>query len=166
MGYSGVSAVPSRNPFIFLGHFNLCPVCLEPSEDCRNPFIFLGHFNEVTEELWKEARASSQSLHFLRAFQLEGLRDVVEVIICRNPFIFLGHFNNQNSATQQPTTPRRNPFIFLGHFNNLKKALRYLSECESQSLHFLRAFQPEMGVAVILYDKSRNPFIFLGHFNS
>ena len=42
-----------------------------------------------------------------------------------------------------------------------------MSKKQSQSLHFLRAFQRKdqrdlgnMGVA-----KSRNPFIFLGHFN-
>ena len=36
----------------------------------------------------------SQSLRFLRAFQLSLRRDKREgVILCRNPFVSLGHFN-------------------------------------------------------------------------
>ncbi len=61
----------SRNPFIFLGHFNI------PTTNnwqwipltSRNPFIFLGHFNPT-----------------YRNFPINGKT-------CRNPFIFLGHFN-------------------------------------------------------------------------
>ena len=59
----------------------------------------------------------SQSLHFLRAFQLwvDVNRDCFREAR-RNPFIFLGHFNPWNSKVTAMNS-RRNPFIFLGHFN-------------------------------------------------
>ena len=85
----------SRNPFIFLGHFNYqegeagCS-CEEP---CRNPFIFLGHFN----------RTRSTNLIYLS--------------LGRNPFIFLGHFNLRRCSHEGNSEKGRNPFIFLGHFN-------------------------------------------------
>ncbi len=58
-----------RNPFIFLGHFNIpFQGALEKLAKSRNPFIFLGHFNSQPLRLNIYAKG-------------------------RNPFIFLGHFN-------------------------------------------------------------------------
>ena len=184
-----------RNPFIFLGHFNLCPVCLEPSEDCRNPFIFLGHFNQINMMYMQREREKSQSLHFLRAFQpLKGGRAMADLKeLRRNPFIFLGHFNfPAGKVFLRLRRKCRNPFIFLGHFNFwLLRYARFWAYQEvaipsfsqgistmyglkqklsdsvaSQSLHFLRAFQQIFSYGVRQkLADCRNPFIFLGHFN-
>ena len=60
-----------RNPFIFLGHFNIpFQGALEKLAKSRNPFIFLGHFNFFKEvSAMERVLIRSQSLHFLRAFQ-------------------------------------------------------------------------------------------------
>ena len=87
----------SRNPFIFLGHFN-SRLGLSRQKKAitrsRNPFIFLGHFNKFLESPRGLQEFKSQSLHFLRAFQHSLIcRRIRFIYQSRNPFIFLGHFN-------------------------------------------------------------------------
>ncbi len=117
-----LALLQSRNPFIFLGHFNERNRKAPPGvREGRNPFIFLGHFNEWSFKLWTDVHSEwSQSLHFLRAFQLTATSERVEVTVqCRNTFIFLGHFNGSGMVKSYKIyLSGRNPFIFLGHFNN------------------------------------------------
>ena len=109
----------------------------------RNPFIFLGHFNSM----WKRKRENSmksQSLHFLRAFQLEqeGVGNPFRALR-RNPFIFLGHFNTDLTLYGLGQKLSESQSLhFLRAFQHLTATPDGVAvTVQSQSLHFLRAFQ-------------------------
>ena len=68
----------------------------------RNPFTSLGHFNIPKARHSAGFFIVSQSLHFLRAFQLltrEG--EIVALVWSRNPFTSLGHFNSYRIVLQE-----------------------------------------------------------------
>ena len=84
----------------------------------------------------------SQSLHFLRAFQLGQ-----EI-----------PFEGEKRTSQS--------LHFLRAFQQFKDNLQYaVARLMSQSLHFLRAFQQAYQGSGVEHNQGRNPFIFLGHFN-
>ena len=184
----------SRNPFIFLGHFNVVE-----SKEHKGKFeiVAIPSFSQGISTLnkgyrHKKQQYGSQSLHFLRAFQqnISGIDRLCNQS-SRNPFIFLGHFNGRSDILEKNISSRSQSLHFLRAFQQKLKWKRerekklvaipsfsqgistggpdvciYKVYEESQSLHFLRAFQLlEQLTEKKLEPVCRNPFIFLGHFN-
>ena len=88
----------------------------------------------------------SQSLRFLRAFQLQQeIFGMILIFLSRNPFVSLGHFNKEDPKLWDTILLHsRNPFVSLGHFN-----YNDLSDLVAE-----------------YWQLCRNPFVSLGHFNA
>ena len=108
-----------------------------------NPFTFLGHFKLLIGATL--STGESQSLHFLRAFQVgKGFLLPCTLLARSQSLQFFRAFQVRRQGYEQLRAGQsRNPSAFSGHFKyNLFPADLVYS---SQSLHFLRAFQAKQG---------------------
>ena len=138
---------PSRNPFLYSGHFNKNEVNMMRIENNwgRNPFLYSGHFNTSPSQDCRE----------------------IKIKVGRNPFLYSGHFNSVKLTLKEEIYKCRNPFLYSGHFNINPWGAILFYKRKSQSLPLFRAFQQHGNYYVDSEDdeNGRNPFLYSGHFN-